>query len=147
RGNWMGSRRKFAREFKLDAVQRLRAGEAAGLVARSLEVSRQELYRWSRDVDKFGERAFPGVGQKRAEETRIAELERKIGQQVLEIDFLKRALQHVEQQRQLRAASGGAPFTNKCSAWRWSGQPMAAGGSRRSCGAAVCPSIANECSG
>ena len=65
-------------------MQRLRAGEAAGLVARSLEVSRQELYRWSRDVDKFGERAFPGVGQKRAEETRIAELERKIGQQVLE---------------------------------------------------------------
>ena len=48
-------------------MQRLRAGEAAGLVARSLEVSRQELYRWSRDVDKFGERAFPGVGQKRAE--------------------------------------------------------------------------------
>ena len=50
------------------------------------------------------------------EETRIAELERKIGQQVLEIDFLKRALQHVEQQRQLRAARGGAPFTNKSSA-------------------------------
>ena len=93
-----------------------RAGEPAGLVARSLEVSRQELYRWSRDVDKFGERAFPGVGQKRAEETRIAELERKIGQQVLEIDFLKRALQHVEQQRQLRAANGGASFTNKSSA-------------------------------
>jgi transposase len=112
----MGSRRKFTKEFKLDAVQRLRAGEPAGLVARSLEVSRQELHRWGRDVDKFGERAFPGVGQKRAEETRIAELERKIGQQVLEIDFLKRALQHVEQQRQLRAASGGAPFTNKSSA-------------------------------
>jgi len=92
----MGSRRKFTKEFKLDAVQRLRAGEPAGVVARSLEVSRQELYRWSRDVDKFGERAFPGVGQKRAEETRIAELERKIGPQVLEIDFLKRALQHVE---------------------------------------------------
>jgi transposase-like protein len=62
----MGSRRKFTREFKLDAVQRLRAGEPTGLVARSLEVSRQELYRWSRDVDKFGERAFPGVGQKDA---------------------------------------------------------------------------------
>src|ERR1035437_1041779 len=74
----MGSRRKFTKEFKLDAVQRLRAGEPAGLVARSLEVSRQELYRWSRDVDKFGERAFPGVGQKRAEETRIAELEDEV---------------------------------------------------------------------
>jgi transposase-like protein len=40
----MKSRRKFSKEFKLDAVQRLRAGEPAGLVARSLEVSRQELY-------------------------------------------------------------------------------------------------------
>ncbi|MGA8151644.1 MAG: transposase [Terriglobales bacterium] len=77
------SRRKFTKEFKLDAVQRLRAGEPAGLVARSLEVGRQERYRWSRDVDTFGERAFPGEGQKRMEETRIAELERKIGQQVL----------------------------------------------------------------
>jgi hypothetical protein len=95
----------------------LRRVEVMGRVkARSLEVSRQELYRWSRDVDKFGERAFPGVGQKRIEETRIAELERKIGQQVLEIDFLKRALQHVEQPRQLRVASGGAPFTNRSSA-------------------------------
>ena len=112
----MRSRRTFTKEFKWDAVQRLRAGEPVGLVARSLEVNRQELYRWSRDVDKFGERAFPGVGQKRAEETRIAELERKIGQQVLDIDFLKRALQHVEQQRQLRAANGGASFTNKSSA-------------------------------
>src|ERR1019366_7365337 len=45
----MGSRRKFTKEFKLDVVQRLRAGEPAGLVARSLEVSRQELYRWSRE--------------------------------------------------------------------------------------------------
>ena len=91
-------------------------GEPAGWVARSLEVSRQERYRWSRDVEKFGERAFPGVGQKRAEERRIAELGRKIGRQVLEIDFVKRALQHVEQQRQLRAARGGAPFTNRSSA-------------------------------
>jgi hypothetical protein len=43
-------------------------------------------------------------------------LERKIGQQVLEIDFLKRALQHVEEQRQLRAVSFGAFSTSKSSA-------------------------------
>jgi transposase-like protein len=111
----MRSRRKFNKEFKVDAVQRLRAGEPVGLLARSLEVSRQELYRWSRDLEEFGERAFPGVGRKRAEGSRIAELERKIGQQVLEVDFLNRALQHVEQQRQPLAASGGALFTNRSS--------------------------------
>jgi transposase-like protein len=76
----MASRRKFTKEFKLAAVGRLRAGESVGLLARSLEVNREDLYRWSRDVEEFGVRAFPGVGQKRMEETRIAELERKIGQ-------------------------------------------------------------------
>jgi transposase-like protein len=64
----------------MGAVQRLRAGEAVEVVARSLEVNRQDLYGWSRDVEKFGTRSFPGVGQKRMEETRIAELEGKIGQ-------------------------------------------------------------------
>lgn len=112
----MASRRKFTKEFKLAAVGRLRAGDSVGLLARSLGVNREDLYRWSRDVEKFGVRAFPGVGQKRMEETRIAELERKIGQQVLEIDFLKRALQHVEEQRQLRAVSFGASSTSKSSA-------------------------------
>jgi transposase-like protein len=107
---------KFRREFKLAAVERVRAGEPLGSVARSLEVNRQELYRWKREVERLGEHAFPGVGRKQAEESRIAELERKIGQQVLEIDFLRRALQHVEEQRRLRAASFGAPSTSKSSA-------------------------------
>jgi transposase-like protein len=109
----MASRRKFSKEFKQGAVARLRAGESVGAVARALEVNRQELYRWSRDLDEYGEEAFPGVGRKRAQHDRVAELERKIGQQAVEIDFLKRALQHVEEQRRLRAASGGAPFTSK----------------------------------
>ena len=94
----MTSRRKFTKEFKLAAVERLRAGEPVGLLARSLEVNRQDLYRWQRSLE-YGTRAFPGVGKKRAEETRVAELERKIGQQVLEIDFLRRALQRVEDER------------------------------------------------
>jgi len=34
---------------------------------------------------------------------RVAQLERKIGQQTLEIDFLKGCLQRIEQQRQLQA--------------------------------------------
>ena len=56
-----------------------------------------------------------GSGHKRSEADRVAELERKIGQQALEIDFLKRALQRVEEQRQLRALAGGARSTNRSS--------------------------------
>jgi len=58
-------------------------------------------------------RAFQGPGKRRVEEDRVAALERKIGQQALEIDFLKRALQHVEQQRLLRAATTGASSINR----------------------------------
>ena len=64
-------------------------------------------------LDEHGERAFHGAGKKRAEDSRVAELERKVGQQAMEIDFLKRALQHVEEQRLLRALNSGARSTSK----------------------------------
>src|SRR5271166_1830372 len=90
------SKRRFTREFKLTAVRRMQVGEPVARLAREL-----------------GAGAFMGSGHKQAEADRVAELERKIGQQALEIDFLKRALQRVEEQRQLRALAGGARSTNK----------------------------------
>jgi len=107
------SRRKFSKELKLEAVRRLAGGQSVAEVARAVEVHPSELYRWRREADEYGERAFQGAGRKRAEESQVAELERKIGQQTLEIDFLKRALQHVEEQRRLRALDGGAASTRK----------------------------------
>lgn len=109
----MSSKRKFSREFKLAAVRRMQAGEPAARLARELEVNPGELYRWYREQEEFGTGAFLGSGHKQAETDRMAELERKVGQQALEIDFLKRALQRVEEQRQLRALAGGARSTNK----------------------------------
>ena len=64
-------------------------------------------------MQEHGERAFSGIGKKRAAESRVPELERKIGQQAMEIDFLKRALQHVEEQRLLQALNNGARSTAK----------------------------------
>lgn len=109
----MMSRRKFSKEFKQTAIRRLQSGQSVAEVARALEVNPSELHRWRRELDEYGDRAFSGVGKKRAEESRVAELERKVGQQALEIDFLKRALQHVEEQRLLRALNNGAPSTKK----------------------------------
>ncbi len=106
-------RRKFSRELKLETVRRIQAGESVAALSRALEVRATELYRWCREREQFGERAFAGKGRPLAERERVAELERKIGQQALEIDFLKRALQHVEEQRQLQAISGGARSTGK----------------------------------
>jgi transposase-like protein len=109
----MKSRRKFTKEFKQTAVRRLNSGQSMAEVARALEVHPSDLHRWKRELQDHGERAFSGAGKKRAEETKVAELERKIGQQTVEIDFLKRALQHVEEQRLLRALSNGAPSTRR----------------------------------
>lgn len=108
----MKSRRKFTKEFKLTAIRRLQGGQSVAEVARALEVHPSELHRWRHELEDHGEKAFSGVGNKRAEESRVAELERKVGQQTLEIDFLKRALQHVEEQRLLRALNNGAPSTS-----------------------------------
>jgi hypothetical protein len=52
-------------------------------------------------LEDHGEHAFSGVGQKRAEESRVAELERKVGRQALEIDVLRRAL-HVVRKNSVR---------------------------------------------
>lgn len=106
------SRRKFSKEFKLTAIRRLEAGQTMAEVARACEVHASDLYRWRRELGELGERAFSGNGQRRVDESEIAALERKVGQQALEIDFLKRALQHVEEQRRLRALIGGAQSTS-----------------------------------
>ena len=100
------SRRQFTQEFKLAAVRRLEQGVAIAEVARGLEVNPNVLHRWRREFRQGPGNAFPGNGQRRWSEGRVAELERKIGQQVVEIDFLKGCLQHIEEQRRLQALTG-----------------------------------------
>ena len=100
------SRRKFTREIKLDAIERLESGTSVAAVARALEVSPSLLQRWRQEFRESPGRAFPGAGQRRLDPDRVAQLERKIGQQTLEIDFLKGCLQRIGQQRQLQAVIG-----------------------------------------
>ena len=106
-------RRQFSKEFKLAAVRRLGLGVSVAEVARACEVNPNVLDRWRRELEQNGARAFAGLGRRRAEENQAAELERKIGRQALEIDFLKRAWQRVEEMRRLQAVSGGAPSTRR----------------------------------
>ena len=105
------SRRQFTKEFKLAAVRRLEQGVSIGEVARALEVNPNLLHRWRREFRQGPGNAFSGNGKPRWSEGRIAELERKIGQQALEIDFLKGCLQRIEQQRMLQALNGNPPST------------------------------------
>ena len=107
------SRRQFTKEFKLAAVRRLEEGVSLGEVARALEVNANVLHRWRREFRQGPGNAFPGAGKRRWSEGRIAELERKIGQQTLEIDFLKGCLQRIEEQRMLQASSGNPQCTTR----------------------------------
>ena len=97
------SRRKFTKEFKLAAVRRLEQGVSVAEVARAMEVNSNVLHRWRRQFREAPGNAFPGNGKQRWSEGRVAELERKIGQQALEIDFLKGCLQRIEEERMLQA--------------------------------------------
>ena len=97
------SRRQFTKEFKQAAVRRLELGASAGEVARACAVNPSVLQRWKREFRAYRAAAFSGNGRRRLEESRVAELERKVGRQATEIDFLGRCLQHVEEQRKLQA--------------------------------------------
>jgi transposase len=109
----MGSRRQFTQEFKLAAVRRLEQGITIAEVARGLEVNPNVLHRWRREFRQGAGNAFPGNGKQRWSEGRVAELERKVGQQALEIDFLKGCLQRIEEARMLQALNGSPPSTGR----------------------------------
>jgi len=102
------TQRRFTREFKVEALRQLASGKSFARLARELELHENVLRRWQREYEKEPGRAFPGKGQGRVWLDREAELDRKIGQMTLENDFLKKALQRLEEQRLLDNVCGGA---------------------------------------
>jgi len=85
-------RRQYTPQFKLQVVLELLQGEkSAAQIAREHKIGPDLLSRW-RDV--FHERApqlfQDGRAEGSAEVARIAELERLVGQQALELTILKR---------------------------------------------------------
>ena len=109
------SRRQFTKEFKLAALQRLERGGSVAEVARAFEVNPNVLHRWRREFRRGPGNVFPGLGKRRWEEGRVAQLERKIGQQALEIDFLKGCLQRIDEQRKRQALTAKPLSTGRSS--------------------------------
>lgn len=58
------------------------------------------MNKWQKLHEQYADKAFQGNGHAYTEEARVAELERLIGQQAIEIDFLKKVLKAQERQRQ-----------------------------------------------
>ncbi len=86
----MSDRRSFSAEYKLEAV---RAAERSGNLAqtaRDLDIKPGLLYRWRREYQSDGRRAFPGNGSPRDEE--LVQLRRELKQAKEEVAILKKAV-------------------------------------------------------
>jgi transposase-like protein len=88
-------RQQYSRELKIAAMREIESGRSMAEVARMYQLSPRRLETWKSEWRAKGELAFPGKGappQPRVDAERIADLERKIGQQAMELDFLKKTL-------------------------------------------------------
>ena len=106
------ARRKFTREFKLAAIREVESGKSVGVVARNLQVHPMVINRWRAEYLRNPTEAFRGHGNK-ATESREAQLERKVGQLTLEIDFLKKTLAHIEERNLMDNVFGGMGSTKR----------------------------------
>ena len=110
--------RVFSTAFKESAVLRLVAGERLAEVARELGIARKLLYEWRAAHRRLGvaglnrrrgpkpmsARASPDaapatpapLSELARAQARIAELERKIGRQAIDLDFFREALRLID---------------------------------------------------
>jgi transposase len=87
-------RRVFTKEFKLDAVRRLKEGsQSATAIALELGVRRTQLYKWSQEFDQSGpdgsfkkQRGRKPAGQ----ESEVARLRRQVADLQMENEILKK---------------------------------------------------------
>jgi len=111
-----GGRRVHSGELKLEAVKRLEAGESGTKLSCELGVRRTLLYEWRSTYRAGGPgtlRRLPGRPREvealaappeeatslTAARRQIGGLQRKVGQQQVELDFFRQALRHVEASR------------------------------------------------
>jgi transposase len=85
-------RRKFSREFKLEAVRLVKErGVAVAPAARDLDLHENVLRKWIRDANADPRHAFPGNGQMRPEQLEIDRLRKEVAKLKAERDILKKA--------------------------------------------------------
>lgn len=110
-------------EFRKAAVERARMAASIPALSKELGVHYSQVYRWLRIYEERGEAGLQTHGRSgRPSRTpeppeptdpqrRIAELERKIGQQTLDLDFLKRAFKRVKESQPNNSGSGATAST------------------------------------
>ena len=116
--------RRYTIEFKVDVVKRMLQGENIKALSRVMGLPRSQMYVW---LDRYRERCTAELNSPghtsaatviEVEETpaevmakRLIQLERKVWQQALEVDFLRKAFKRVKELRQNSTAPGGTAST------------------------------------
>jgi transposase len=124
-------RRSFTQGFKESAVARMATAESIRGLAAELKIEQRMLYHWRERFQTGGLEGLRRIGRPSRSEAveaeasrapldvtdpsdarrRVDELERKIGQQQLELDFFRAALRHVRDQQPRKGGSGESTST------------------------------------
>lgn len=119
-----GKKRQFPTAYKIKAIKRIERGEGVLPVARELGISRKSLHDWIKawkadGPDGLNRKPGPKPGPRKLKplatyddkrsalvraNARIAELERLVGRQQMDLDFFRNALRALE-----RPAAQGKP--------------------------------------
>lgn len=85
-------RRKFSREFKVEAVKLVRdRGVSVAQAARDLDIHENVLRKWIKEFGADPAHSFPGHGQMKPEQLEIERLRREVNKLKAERDILKKA--------------------------------------------------------
>jgi transposase len=85
-------RRKFTREFKLEAVKLIKErGVSLAQASRDLGVHGTVLRNWVKAFAEDHEHSFPGNGRQSPEQAEITRLKREVARLKAERDILKKA--------------------------------------------------------
>jgi transposase len=85
-------RRKFSREFKIEAVRLVRErGVSVAQASRDIAVHENVVRKWVREIGTDPKQAFPGHGQLKPEQLEIDRLRREVAKLRAERDILKKA--------------------------------------------------------
>lgn len=89
----VGNRRRFSREYKVEAVAQLEGGRRDVVeVARELGLRPDMLRKWRQAVAEEGQGAFPGSGGIRAGDEELVRLRREVRRLREEREILKKAV-------------------------------------------------------
>jgi transposase len=95
----MSTRRKFSREFKVEAVKLVvERGVSVTQAARDLDVHVNVLRTWVREHRSDPAHAFPGEGQQKPEAAEVTRLKREVTRLKMERDILKKAAAYFAQE-------------------------------------------------